>query len=86
MFFTFSNGLVKSLNIDNKRIDQMPKGGAPDVSEMNARVRRMVEDTLISSDAEEIFKLGEKGRYPRRAAGRHDRFAGRQRLSAGTAE
>ena len=47
----------------------MPKGGAPDVSEMNARVRRMVEDTLISSDVEDIFKLGEKGRHPRRVAG-----------------
>ena len=40
---------------------KMTKGDAPDVSEMNARVRQMVEDALISSDVEDIFKLGEKG-------------------------
>lgn len=40
---------------------KMTKGDAPDISEMNARVRQMVEDALISSDVEDIFKLSEKG-------------------------
>lgn len=39
---------------------KMTKGDAPDISEMNARVRQMVEDALISSDVEDIFKLSEK--------------------------
>lgn len=40
---------------------KMTKGDAPDISEMNARVRQIVEDALISSDVEDIFKLSEKG-------------------------
>ena len=39
---------------------KMTKGDAPDISEMNARVRQMVEDALVSSDVEDIFKLSEK--------------------------
>lgn len=35
-------------------------GGAPDVDQMNAKVREMVKDALISDGVEEIFKLGEK--------------------------
>ncbi|UYM18594.1 type I restriction endonuclease subunit R [Endozoicomonas euniceicola] len=35
-------------------------GGAPDVDQMNARVRDLVKDALISDGVEEIFKLGEK--------------------------
>lgn len=42
-------------------IFKMTKGDAPDVSEMNARVRQMVEDALVSSDVEDIFRLSEKG-------------------------
>lgn len=42
-------------------IFKMTKGDAPDVSEMNARVRQMVEDALVSSDVEDIFQLSEKG-------------------------
>ena len=38
----------------------MTKGDAPDISEMNARVRQMVENALVSSDVEDIFKLSEK--------------------------
>ena len=42
-------------------IFKMTKGDAPDVSEMNARVRQMVEDALVSSDVEDIFQLSKKG-------------------------
>lgn len=42
-------------------IFKMTKGDAPDVSEMNAHVRQMVEDALVSSDVEDIFQLSEKG-------------------------
>ena len=35
-------------------------GGAPDVEQMNRRVRDLVKDALISDGVEEIFKLGEK--------------------------
>jgi type I restriction enzyme R subunit len=34
-------------------------GGAPDVEQMNARVRDLVKDALLSDGVEEIFKLGE---------------------------
>lgn len=39
---------------------KMTKGDAPDISEMNARVRQLVENALVSSDVEDIFKLSEK--------------------------
>ena len=35
-------------------------GGAPDVEQMNKRVRVLVKDALLSDGVEEIFKLGEK--------------------------
>lgn len=34
-------------------------GGAPDVEQMNQKVRELVKDALISDGVEEIFKLGE---------------------------
>lgn len=35
-------------------------GGAPDVEQMNRKVRDLVKEALISDGVEEIFKLGEK--------------------------
>lgn len=35
-------------------------GGAPDVDQMNRKVRDLVKDALMSDGVEEIFKLGEK--------------------------
>ncbi|MUH96338.1 HsdR family type I site-specific deoxyribonuclease [Aliivibrio fischeri] len=35
-------------------------GGAPDVDQMNCKVRDLVKDALMSDGVEEIFKLGEK--------------------------
>ena len=35
-------------------------GGAPDVAQMNSKVRDMVKQALISDGVEEIFKLGDK--------------------------
>ena len=35
-------------------------GGAPDVEQMNRKVRDLVKDALMSDGVEEIFKLGEK--------------------------
>lgn len=35
-------------------------GGAPDVEQMNARVRDLVKDALLSDGVQELFKLGEK--------------------------
>jgi len=35
-------------------------GGAPDLDQMNRKVRDLVKDALISDGVEEIFKLGEK--------------------------
>lgn len=35
-------------------------GGAPDVNQMNQKVRSLVKDALLSDGVEEIFKLGEK--------------------------
>ena len=35
-------------------------GGAPDVDQMNRRVREMVKDALVSDGVEEIFKLGDE--------------------------
>lgn len=36
-------------------------GGAPDVDQMNNKVRELVKNALLSDGVEEIFKLGEKG-------------------------
>jgi len=39
---------------------KLTKGDAPDISQMNARVRKMITDALQSDGVEEIIKLGEK--------------------------
>ncbi|HNC00008.1 MAG TPA: type I restriction endonuclease subunit R, partial [Leptospiraceae bacterium] len=41
-------------------IIKLTKGNAPDVAQMNARVREMIKDALQSDGVEEIFKLGEE--------------------------
>lgn len=40
---------------------KLTKGSAPDIAQMNARVREMIKDALQSDGVEEIFKLGEGG-------------------------
>ncbi len=40
-------------------IYKLTKGDAPDISQMNARVRAMIEEALLSDGVEEIYKLGE---------------------------
>lgn len=37
---------------------KLTKGNAPDTAQMNARVREMIKDALLSDGVEEIFKLG----------------------------
>lgn len=37
---------------------KLTKGDAPDTAQMNARVREMIKDALLSDGVEEIFKLG----------------------------
>ncbi|MCB0539493.1 MAG: HsdR family type I site-specific deoxyribonuclease, partial [Bacteroidetes bacterium] len=39
---------------------KLTKGNAPDISQMNAKVREMIKDALASDGVEEIFKLGEE--------------------------
>ena len=39
---------------------KLTKGSAPDIAQMNARVREMIKDALMSDGVEEIFKLGEE--------------------------
>lgn len=39
---------------------KLTKGNAPDVAQMNAKVREMIKDALKSDGVEEIFKLGEE--------------------------
>jgi type I restriction enzyme, R subunit len=41
-------------------IFKLTKGTAPDMAQMNAKVREMVKNALISDGVEEIFKLGDK--------------------------
>lgn len=38
---------------------KLTKGSAPDISQMNARVREMIQNAISSEGVEEIFKLGE---------------------------
>ena len=38
---------------------KLTKGGAPDVAQMNAKVRDMISEAIKSDGVEEIFKLGE---------------------------
>ncbi len=40
-------------------IYKLTKGNAPDIAQMNARVREMVKDALMSDGVEEVFKMGE---------------------------
>jgi type I restriction enzyme R subunit len=40
---------------------KLTKGNAPDLAQMNARVREMIKEALASDGVEEIFKLGEQG-------------------------
>ncbi|SFB97370.1 type I restriction enzyme, R subunit [Algibacter lectus] len=40
-------------------IFKLTKGNAPDISQMNARVRELIKEALKSDGVEEIFKLGE---------------------------
>lgn len=42
-------------------IFKLTKGDAPDLAQMNARVREMIKEALQSDGVEEIFKLGEDG-------------------------
>jgi len=42
-------------------IFKLTRGNAPDVEQMNARVRDMVAEAIESDGVEEIFKLGEEG-------------------------
>ena len=41
-------------------IHKLTKGDAPDSAQMNARVREMIKEALISEGVEEIFKIGEE--------------------------
>ena len=40
---------------------KLTKGSAPDTAQMNARVRKMIEEAIQSEGVEEIFKLGDEG-------------------------
>jgi type I restriction enzyme R subunit len=40
---------------------KLTKGDAPDLAQMNAKVREMIKEALQSDGVEEIFKLGEDG-------------------------
>jgi type I restriction enzyme R subunit len=42
-------------------VAKLTKGEAPDSAQMNAKVRKMISDALLSDGIEEIFKLGEDG-------------------------
>lgn len=39
---------------------KLTKGDAPDISQMNAKVREMIKDAIASEGVEEIFKMGEE--------------------------
>ena len=39
---------------------KLTKGDAPDTAQMNARVREMIKEALLSDGVEEIFKLGDE--------------------------
>lgn len=42
-------------------VAKLTKGEAPDMAQMNAKVRKMIAEALQSDGVEEIFKLGEDG-------------------------
>lgn len=37
---------------------KLTKGDAPDIAQMNAKVREMIKEALLSDGVEEIFKMG----------------------------
>ena len=39
---------------------KLTKGEAPDATQMNAKVREMIKEALISNDVEELFKIGKE--------------------------
>lgn len=41
---------------------KLTKGNAPDIAQMNARVREMIKDALQSDGVEEIFKIGDEAK------------------------
>ncbi len=41
---------------------KLTKGNAPDTAQMNARVREMIKDALVSDGVQEIFKLGDENK------------------------
>lgn len=41
-------------------IFKLTKGNVPDTAQMNAKVREMIKDALVSDGVEEIFKLGDE--------------------------
>ena len=43
---------------------KLTKGDAPDVTQMNARVREMIAEALKADGVEEIYFLGDKKRNP----------------------
>lgn len=40
---------------------KLTKGESPDTDQMNAKVREMIQEAILSEGVEEIFKLGEEG-------------------------
>ncbi|WP_304511866.1 type I restriction enzyme endonuclease domain-containing protein [Desulfobacula sp.] len=40
-------------------VHKLTKGNAPDAAQMNAKVREMIKEALLSDGVEEVFKLGE---------------------------
>lgn len=40
---------------------KLTKGQAPDIAQMNARVKKMIDEAISSDGVEEIFKLGQEG-------------------------
>ena len=40
---------------------KLTKGNAPDTAQMNARVREMIKDAILSDGVEEIIKIGDEG-------------------------
>jgi type I site-specific deoxyribonuclease, HsdR family len=40
-------------------VHKLTRGNAPDTAQMNARVREMIKEALLSDGVEEVFKLGE---------------------------
>jgi len=40
---------------------KLTKGDAPDLAQMNARVREMIEEAIKADGVEEVFKLGDSG-------------------------